>query len=362
MHKDLKYWLSFSRVPQIGSSRLLRLLKYFPDLKTAWEATQSDYLAAGLDQRTVNYLHLSKKSIIPDSLVAELEKYQIKICLFIDADYPPLLKQIYDPPALLYYRGQLINNQPLLAIVGTRKISAYGIQVIKDLIPPLCQYQLVTVSGLALGVDALVHQKTIQANGQTMAVLGSGLDDENLYPSSNRFLAKQIITNGGAIISEYPPGTLPLKQHFPRRNRIISGLTSGVLVIEGDIESGSLITAASALEQNREVMAVPGSIYSANSTGPNQLIKQGAHMITHYRDILEILDLQEISATSQPAAPTDPQQKIIWDILSSEPITVDELIRQTGLNAAIINMHLSLLELNNLVHKMADGKIIKKGN
>ncbi len=359
MKDDLKYWLAFSHVNQIGSARLLRLQKHFSTLELAWQAKPSDYLAAGLDQRTVDYLLLAKNSIDPDNLLTELERHQIGVCLFTDENFPPLLKQIYDPPAILYFRGQLVTEGITLAIVGTRRISAYGAQVVKDIIPHLCQYHLITVSGLALGVDALVHQETLAVGGKTIAVLGNGLDDANLYPSSNRYLAQKIIASGGVIFSEYPPGTLPLKQHFPRRNRLIAGLSQGVLIIEGDIESGSLITAAAALEQNREIMAIPGSIYSPNSAGPNELIKKGAHLIRNYRDVMDIMDLKEISQTNEIPTPTDPQQKLIWQILSNEPLEIDELIRQTGLGAADVNIQISIMELKKMVRKMTDGKISK---
>ncbi len=359
MEDDLKYWLAFSRINQIGPARLIRLQKYFTNLKIAWEALPEEYLAAGLDQRTVDHLIMEKKSIDPDELLMELERHHIGVCLFSDKNYPPLLKEIYDPPAILYYRGKIINEGITLAIVGTRKISPYGTQLVKDIIPPLCQYNFITVSGLALGVDALVHQETLAVGGKTIAVLGNGLDDANLYPSSNRYLAKKIIDNGGSIISEYPPGTMPLKQHFPRRNRIISGLSQGVLIIEGDIESGSLITAAAALEQNREVMAIPGSIYSSNSAGPNELIKRGAHLIRNHHDIIEIFDLKEISQTNHSSEPTDPQQKLIWQILATEPMEIDEIIRQTGLPAATVNTQISIMELNKKIRKMTNGKIAK---
>lgn len=359
MNADLKYWLAFSRINQIGSARLLRLHKYFTDLEIAWNAKPSDYLATGLDQRTIDYLILTKKLIDPDKLLTELEHYGINVCLFIDENYPPLLKQIYDPPAILYYRGKLINEGITLAIVGTRKNSPYGTQIVKDIIPPLCQYHLITVSGLALGIDALVHQETLAVGGKTIAVLGSGLDDANLYPSTNRYLAQKIISAGGLVISEYPPGTMPLKQHFPRRNRIIAGLSQGVLIIEGDIDSGSLITAAVALEQNREIMAIPGSVYSPNSAGPNELIKKGAHLIRNYHDIIDILDLKEISQPYQITTPTDPQQKIIWEILNHEPLEINEIIRKTGLKAADVNAQISIMELKKMIKKLTNGKIAK---
>ncbi|MFH1412752.1 MAG: DNA-processing protein DprA [bacterium] len=212
---------------------------------------------------------------------------------FNDSNYPALLKQIHDPPHILYCRG-ILNPQLTkftLAVVGSRKHSPYGHQVIRKLVSELSKLGITIVSGLAFGLDALAHQTALDYHGKTIAVLGSGLDDYNIYPSENLQLAHQIIANNGCLISEYAPGTGAQKYHFPMRNRIISGMSLGTLVIEAAERSGSLITARYALEQNREVMAIPGRIDSSTSKGTNNLIKMGARPVTSIDDILETLNL-----------------------------------------------------------------------
>lgn len=358
--QDLKYWLAFTHLPNIGPLRLMRLVKYFPDLATAWQATGQDYLAAGLEPKIVAALSHEKTLINPDELLQQLTEHKISAIHLKDENYPPLLKQIYDPPPVLYCLGNISQEQTKLAVVGTRKISTYGQQLVRNIIPQLVNQHITTISGLALGVDALVHQTTLEQGGMTVAVLGGGLDEQNLYPSSNRYLAKKIVAAGGLLISEYPPGTLPLKQHFPKRNRLISGLASGVLIIEGSQQSGSLITARCALEQNREVMTIPGNIYSVNSAGPNSLIKQGATPVTEIEDILNCLNLQIIQETSQRlAAPSDEQEAVILDIIGQQPLTLDEIIRQSKLPAALVGSKLTLLEIKGFIKNIKHNIFIK---
>jgi len=340
---------------------LQRLIKYFPDLSTAWQASGSAYIEAGIEPKIAATLNHEKTLINPEKLLSELAQHKISAINIKDENYPRALKQIYDPPAVLYYKGKLNQDQTILAVVGTRKISNYGIQVVKDIIPQLVSQHITTISGLALGVDALVHQTTIEAGGQTIAVLGGGLDEQNLYPSANRYLANKIIATDGVIISEYPPGTLPLKQHFPKRNRLISGWARGVLIIEGNIDSGSLITARSALEQNREVMAIPGSIYAAGSAGPNSLIKQGAAMVNEVEDILNCLNLQLIdqSQSSPTSIPDNDEEATILKIMTREPVALDELIRQTKLPTATVTSKLSVLEIKGLVKNIRHNSFVK---
>ncbi|MFH0951560.1 MAG: DNA-processing protein DprA [bacterium] len=217
--------------------------------------------------------------------------YQISLN---QADYPQLLSQIYDPPAILYARGnRFLLNQPTLAIVGSRQHSPTAPLIINQLLPELIMAGLTIVSGLAIGIDALAHQATLSCQGQTIAVLGSGLDDQSIYPRSNYQLTQAILQQGGLLLSEHLAGSKSQPWHFPRRNRLISGLSLGVLIIEAALPSGSLITAKHALEQGREVMAVPGSITSAQAAGTNYLIQQGAGIITSAQDILDQLLLDK---------------------------------------------------------------------
>ncbi len=358
--EKLKLWLALARFPQLGPLRLQKLLAHFGEIDKLWQATEAELKATGLDKRTTAIFIQQRQQANPDKLLAELRELNIQALSLDDEEYPDLLREIYDPPPVIYYRGKWPINKICLAIVGTRKISSYGQAVVKKLVPALTKQQVVTVSGLALGVDSLVHQETITAGGHTIAVLGSGLDQENLYPSSNRYLVDKIVAADGLVISEYPPGTPPLPQHFPRRNRLIAGLAHGTLVIEGDIDSGSLITAKCALEQNREVMAVPGSIFAAGSSGTNQLIKQGAKPITQLEDILECLQLKTIKQeTITTFTPQTPDEEKIFNLLTTEPMLIDDLIRQSGLTAAKVSSTLSLLEIKGVVKNIGNNYFAK---
>jgi len=287
---DKKFWVAFSKIERIGPQKFKRLYQHFPDLQTAWQASFGELLKADLQNKDIEAILEVKTKINPDREWEKLEKLGIKVMTIREKEYPKLLKEIYSPPALLYIKGNLPENLDFtLAVVGTRKITTYGQQITPEIVKDLARANLIIVSGLALGIDALAHQSCLEAGGKTIAVLGSGLD--LIYPVANRQLADKIIENG-AIISEYPLGTQPLKQHFPARNRIISGSSLGTLVIEGDRDSGSLITARCALEQNREVFAVPGSVYNQASVGPNNLIKMGAKPVTAAHDVLEALNLE----------------------------------------------------------------------
>ncbi len=356
----IAYWLALSQAPQLGPLRLNRLWQALGTAANIWQADKNELQQAGLDQRSLDLLLEYRRQTNPEKLLTELDQHDIKAICWEDDDYPHLLKQIYDPPPVIYFKGSWNQTDINLAIVGTRKISTYGQAIVKKIIPEIVRQQITTVSGLALGVDGLVHQETIQAGGKTIAVLGSGLDNANLYPTSNRYLVEKIINSDGLVLSEYPPGTPPLPQHFPRRNRIIAGLAQGTLVIEADLESGSLITASYALEQNREVMAIPGSIFANGSSGTNKLIKQGAKLVDNINDILDCLQLQIIDKqTSQPFTPANDNEKKIYDTLSSNPIALDEIIRQTQLDSSTVNTTISLLEIKGVVKNVGNNHFIK---
>lgn len=263
--------------------------------------------------------------------------------------YPSLLKEIYDPPEVLYYKGALPKKSDmLLAVVGSRRPSQYGKQIVQDIISEVSAYGIGIVSGLAYGIDALAHKAACESGGKTFAVLGSGIDNASLYPSKHRALAKQITDKGGAVLSEFPSGTPPLKHHFPIRNRIISGMCKATLIVEATERSGTLITARSALEQNREVLTVPGSIYSSTSQGPNRLIKEGATPVTCAQDILSFyaIDVQEKRSSAKPA---DDYEKAIFSTLSKEPMHVDMIIETTHIPAERITSTLTLMEMKKQV-------------
>ncbi|MDD5341725.1 MAG: DNA-processing protein DprA [Patescibacteria group bacterium] len=279
-----------------------------------------------------------------------MEKYPIKTITLQDKAYPSLLKEIYHPPKILYYRGKLDEpGQYILSVVGTRKPSAYGQRVTRDLVQTIASRNILIVSGLAFGIDALAHAAAIEAGGKTWAILGSGLDQ--IYPATNRFLAEKILETGGALISDYPAGTPPLKQHFPARNRIIAGLSKGTLIVEAPDKSGALITANFALEDNREVLSVPGEIFNQNAVGTNRLIKQGARPVVDAADILEIFDLEIVPKGGRESIfqPQTQEEKIIVEVLQAGPQTVDQILEKCKLEISIINSTLSVLEMSGKI-------------
>ena len=247
--------------------------------------------------------------------------------------------------------GEIFDNTFTLAVVGTRMATTYGRQIVEQIVGPLARSGLTIVSGLALGVDALAHDVTVREGGTTIAVLGGGCDRASIYPTSNRALAERIIEKGGAVISEYPPGTLAMPFHFPHRNRIISGMSRGTFVIEATEDSGSLITAKHALEQNREVFTVPGDITRDTSRGPNNLLKMGAHPVLCADDILDALNLQDLKATieARKIMPDDPTEEKILAHLGDEPVHIDELVEKTQMQAGETASCLTLMEMKGKV-------------
>lgn len=276
--------------------------------------------------------------------------------------YPPLLREIAQPPETLWYRGTLLENEKnCFAVVGTRKPTYYGEEVTPKLAEELTLAGLTIVSGLATGIDALAHQAALKGGGRTIAVLGSGVDDESLFPKENLGLMHRIIESGGLVLSEFPPGTPARKEHFPQRNRIISGISRGVLVVEAPPRSGSLITARYALEQDREVFAVPGPITSAYSWGPNFLILQGAHPVLKAENILDELGIKPpslIKLTTRGAGRIESDDPILVH-LSTHPLPVDELVRKSGQPAHVVNTHLTALEIQKRVRNVGGGRYIK---
>ena len=355
--EDLKYWLALSQFYKFGPVKFARLKSGFPNIKDAYNATLKELIRAGIEEKTAEEFMIFRQQIEPDKLLENLQKEKVSALTIDDPAYPKLLKQIYDPPFILYYRGDPeIFSGFSLAIVGSRKFSPYGQLAAERLSAELAVNNLTIVSGLALGIDALAHGAAIAAGGKTIAVLGSGLDRQNIYPSRNRYLADKITGGGGLIMSEYSLGTLPLKHHFPQRNRLISGLSQAVLVIEAGEKSGALITAFHALEQNREVFAVPGSIYSPTSAGTNRLLKLGAKLVTGGGDIIEVLNLTEAAAyiENKKIIPESAEEEKIIASLSYEPLHIDELKQLTKLDTSIINSTLTVMEMKGLVKNLGN--------
>lgn len=350
MANDYKYWNGFKLFSKFNFNFAKKILNYFPSLAIAYSANFSEFKTAGLEEKVIEEFLVRRKEINLDKEWEKLEKEGIKLIAIEDDGYPSLLKEIYDPPSALYYKGNLKKDGERLAVVGTRKCTSYGMQAAEKIVRELAENGLEIISGLALGIDTVAHQSTLEKNGYTIAVLGSGLNEKSIYPLQNRGLAEKIIEKNGAIISEYPYGTPPLKENFPKRNRIISGLSLGALIIEAPYESGALITGRYGLEQNREIFAVPGNIYSHNSEGTNNLIKLGAHLIVSGQDILEILNLKQIVAPKvKKIMPRNKEEEILLKFLSKEPIHIDKLVELSNLDAAKASSALALMEIENRV-------------
>lgn len=360
MNPDLKYAVALSRHQRIGGRTFAKLFSRYKKLENVWKTNTTKLQEAGLEIKQAEAVMEVIAKVDPDGELRKLAKYKVSALVFSDKDYPQLLKEIPDPPGLLYYKGKIKpEDQVSLAVVGSRKYTSYGREATEKLVEPLAQNGLTIVSGLALGIDAIAHQAALQVKGRTIGVLGCGLDQ--VYPVANIRLADRIIAAGGAIVSEYPLGMPALKQNFPVRNRIIAGLSLGTLVTECAQDSGSLLTAKSALEYNREVFAVPGDIFRENSFGPHQLIRLGAKLVTSYQDILEELSLEEkYRQTRAQAVLADTEEEGILLELLKEPKAIDQLVAKSAMSAATINATLIQLEMKGKVRNLGGTRYIVK--
>ncbi|MCJ7804737.1 DNA-processing protein DprA [Patescibacteria group bacterium] len=283
------YWFAFSLIDGLGPKRFALLKNYFGSVQKAWQASFEDLIRLGLDKKTTEKFLKFKKNINLSSSFLRLREKRIECQILADDTYPENLKKIDNPPFVLFVKGKIkASDKKALAVVGSRRMSCYGLKVTQKLVNDLVKEKITIVSGLARGIDTMVHQTALKAGGRTIAVLGSGL--ENIYPPENKSLAEEIIKGHGAVVSEFPPEQPPAPANFPARNRIIAGLSLGTLVIEGAAKSGSLITARWAAEQGKEVFAVPGPIDVVGSQAPLFLIKQGAKVVETVEDILEELN------------------------------------------------------------------------
>lgn len=275
-----------------------------------------------------------------------------------NSKYPRLLKEIPAPPKKLWYIGDLPDSQPAVAIVGSRKFSAYGRGVAHTLAFELAAAGITIVSGLAYGIDSFAHQATLEADGKTVAVLANGLDQ--IYPAANRGLARDLLLKKGVLISEFEVGTPPLRHHFPARNRIIAGLSLAVVVVEAPAESGALITANFALEANRLVMAVPGNVTSRYSEGSNLLLKAGALPVTNSRDVLAALELEVPALKAKLAKPASKDEAVILDLLAQDISDADILIKKSGFSASKFNQVIGLMEISGKVRALGGSKWISR--
>lgn len=353
-----QYLIFLSQFSKFGPRRLELLKNRFPSWKEAFNATEKDLLNSGLEQGLVREFCAFRKNFNNNFFLEKLSKADIKTAILGEKNYPELLDKISDPPPIIYYRGQIDFPQYTpLAVVGSRKYDSYGQKIVETIVAELAENNFLIISGLAIGIDALAHQQALNKKAPTIAVLGSGIN--RLYPPRNLSLAKRIIDSGGGIISEFPFDYPPLKSNFPLRNRIISGLSAGVLVVEARKASGSLITAYSALEQGREVFAVPGDIDRGNSQGTNELIKKGATPILRTDDVLEAFGLEKTIRPPLLMSNFSKNEKLILLCLSKKSHNIEELIILTKLDTKIINSTLSILEIKNIIKKTGNNYYLK---
>jgi DNA processing protein len=348
---NTRYYLGFNIVNGIGPARLDRLIERCGSIEAAWRAGLPDMIAAGLDAKICTALIQAQRTLDLDAELERAGRAGIQLLTREDEGYPAVLAQIPASPPLIYVKGRLEEVDAWsVAVVGTRSPTTYGRDAARRVVGDLAGAGVTVVSGLAIGIDTIAHAAALESGGRTLAVLASGLDQ--IYPERNRGLADQIITRG-AIISEFPIGTRPIPQLFPVRNRLISGLSLGTLVVEAGSGSGALITVRYALEQGRDVFAIPGPIFSPKSIGPNQLIRDGAGLVTQAQDILEALNLSSaaIQQEVQAAFPEDPTEAALFELVGYEPQHVDDLRRQSDLPIPVVSSTLAMLELKGLIRQ-----------
>ena len=367
--EDTKFWVALSRVPQLGTVRFRRLESHFGELQNAWNASFNELKAAGLDDRSAQEIVAARNNSSPDDEMAALERAGVTVVTWNEPGYPSRLKEIADPPAVLYYKGTLLPvDDRSVAIVGTRSPTTYGREAAAALSRGLAETGLTVVSGLALGIDGVAHRSALENGGRTIAVLAGGLD--RVYPKEHTGLFRQI-QEQGAVVSEQPLGVRPDPRSFPRRNRLISGVSLGSVVVEAAEGSGDRWTVYHALEQDREVFCVPGSIFSPASDFTNRMIKEGAKLVTGISDILEELNIAE--AAQGPQAPLnasnasnespeqlplvaadedEPEEQALLSQLTDAPVHIDELRRSSGLPITSVSSTLTMLELKGKVKQV----------
>jgi DNA processing protein len=352
MTEEHTYWVAFNLVKGIGAVRLQALLNHFGELSLAWKASTVELEAAGLSPKIVQNLIQIRQQVDLSRVMADIERQNIQVLTWQDEKYPARLKEIIQPPPVLYLRGSYeLEDAWAVSVVGTRHITAYGRQVAEELGRFLGSHGISVVSGLARGVDAVAHAASLDAGGRSLAVLGSGVD--RLYPPENRQLAARLIEAGG-LLSDYAPGTPPESANFPPRNRIISGLGLAVVVVEAGLESGAMITATFAAEQGREVFAVPGNIHAPQSAGTNRLIQDGARPLLDPREILSVLELtcvEEKKATRRNL-PADPTESRLLSEMGLEPVHADELAARLDLPIGLVSAALTVMELKGMVRQV----------
>jgi DNA processing protein len=349
---DKRYWIGFNLIKGLGAVRMQALMRHFDDLEAAWKAAPIELARAGLGRKVIERILQARQNVDLEKLWTKIEAQGIKILTWEDDAYPQRLKEVDQPPPVLYMRGDYLPDDLFaVAIVGTRRVTPYGRQITEELAAYLAAHGITVISGLARGVDAIAHQTAWKAGGRTIGVLGSGVD--KIYPPEHRGLAEKMM-GSGAILSDYAPGTPPDASNFPPRNRIISGLSLAVVVIEAGETSGALITAEFAAEQGREVFAVPGSILAPQSKGTNKLIQNGALPLLSVNDLMQALDLTRMGEqkAARRVIPADETEARLMNLLSEEPLHVDEIRNQTELPIEKVSATLALMELKGMVRQV----------
>lgn len=354
------YWIGFNQVPGIGPTRLAALLETCGSIEAAWKAPIQQLKEAGLDRRSLENLLATRRTLDLEAAWQQVIRAGAQVYTWNDVEYPENLRQVPLAPPVIYVRGSLVEEDRLaVALVGTRQASAYGREVARSLGQELAHNGITVISGLALGIDAIAHEAALEAGGRTIAVLGSGVDQ--VYPMQNRKVAQAMMAQG-ALVSEYPMGTPPEASNFPPRNRIISGLSLAVVVVEAGQRSGALITAKFAADQGRDVFAVPGSILQPSSAGCNALIQEGASPLLSVTDLLDQLHLERaaVQKEARQTIPTDPTERRLLEHLNSEPVHLDDIVRETAMPAAQVSGLLAMMELKGVVRQVSSMKYVRR--
>ena len=346
------YWVGFNLVKGIGAVRLGKIIDFFGDLELAWQAPKEAFIALGLGDSIINRFNEVRSTTDLSKIWDEIETKQIDVVTWDEKEYPRRLKEIEQPPPVLYIKGKLLDvDDWAVAIVGTRRKTVYGVQIAERISTFLAANGITIISGLARGIDSIAHNTALQNHGRTLAVLGCGVDI--VYPPENIKLAKDI-TEQGALISDYPLGTPPDGTNFPPRNRIISGMSKATVVVEAGKKSGAIITAKFAVEQGREVFAIPGNLNSPQSQGTNWLIQQGARPLVDFDELLECLNFTRKSMHEQARKniTLDGNEQNIFTALGSETLHIDEIMARAEMSVDVVSSTLAIMELKGLVRHL----------
>ena len=359
------YWIGLNLVKGIGSVRFKLLLEHFGDAKRVWNAHADELRSVDVLPSVIDNLIEVRSTVSLEKVWDKIQNLEVTVLTWEDNNYPTLLRELSQSPPVLYIRGKILPQDDwAVAVVGTRRITHYGRQVTERIATKLAHAGVTLVSGLARGVDGVAHKIALESGGRTLAVLGCGVDI--VYPPEHRSLSEKIIQQG-AVISDYPLGTPPESSNFPPRNRIISGLSRATVIVEAGKRSGALITAGFAADQGREVFAVPGSVLAPQSRGTNRLIQDGARMLTDSQEILESLDMTRIveQKDARIILPANETETHLFNLLSHEPLHVDEIRNETNYNIELVTSTLALMELKGMVRQVGgmryaaikDGKV-----